>query len=107
MCTTSWACVCNGQLQPDVRCSAATQLDALALRQPFLAAIAVPSFLDACLRQVERAVGIADVNSADDNGEHEGAAAPLSIFQMQLPVACLVLLGTLCSQSIGVLVRVS
>ena len=98
------ACVCNAQLQSDVRCSAATQLSALCEQPNLLAAIAVPSFLDGCLRQVERAVGIAEPQAESNDGDI-AAAAPLSIFQMQLPVACLVLLGTLCAHSRGVLVR--
>jgi hypothetical protein len=102
------ACICNGHLQPDVRCSAANQLHALALLPDHRAAIAVPSFLEACLRQIERAVGVVYGSAAEASavGDASVAAdpAPLSIFQMQLPVACLQLLGTLCTCSGGVLV---
>jgi hypothetical protein len=104
------ACVCNHDLAPAVRCSAVHQLNSLAPSAQYLPVLAVHSFLDAVLREVERTVGIVDTDHS--RGEEAGVegedgvatAAPLSIFQMQLPVAGLVLLGTLCTCSRGVLV---
>ena len=92
------ACLCNAALPSAVHCSAAHQLRALATDPRYLSALAVPSFLAACVAKVERVVGGAE---GDEGSE------PLSIFQMQLPVACLELLGTLCTCSAGILVRPS
>lgn len=100
------ACVCNGTLQQDVRCNAAGQLRAVVSLEHCRAAIAVPSFLEVCLRQVERAVGIEhETLPGAESAGPQAHAAPLSVFQMQLPIACLQLLSALCICSDGVLVR--
>jgi hypothetical protein len=117
------ACTCNRNLPHGLRCSAVQQLGSLAGDPAFLSVLAVPSFLENCLVEVERAVGIQRANRSralnepdgrsdggvgdndDDDVDDDDEVVPLSIFQMQLPVACLVLLGSLATNSCGVLVR--
>lgn len=108
------ACVCNGELPAAVRCGALQQLQALVPALQHVAAIAVPSFLEECLVHAEAAVGVVGAAVRDSgvatpqNQSPAGGGspkAPLSIFQMQLPVAALNLLGALCTCSAGVLVR--
>ena len=65
--------------------------------------MAVPSFLEGVLREVEAAVG-GDADYDADNGA-ETPTSPLSIYDMQLPVSCLFLLGLISCESRGVLVR--
>jgi hypothetical protein len=85
------------------------QLESLAGDPAFLSVLAVPSFLEACLAEVERAVGIRRDGRVDSQRDESGEedVVPLSIFEMQLPVACLVLLGSVAASSSGVLVRLN
>jgi hypothetical protein len=85
------------------------QLESLAGDPAFLSVLAVPSFLEACLAEVERAVGIRRDGRVDSQRDESGEedVVPLSIFEMQLPVACLVLLGSAAASSSGVLVRLN
>jgi hypothetical protein len=71
--------------------------------------MAPPSFLEACLQEVERAVGIEENEEVQTSDNVEYVAhrqqGPLSVFQMQLPVACMLFLGNIACCSKGVLVR--
>lgn len=98
------ACVCNAALHQDIRCQGAQQLISLVQQAECLSAMAVPSFLEACLCLVERAVGIVHGLDADAQAVDE-EVKPLSVFQMQLPMACMLLLSAMAASSRGVLVR--
>lgn len=97
------ACVCNSELHSDIRCRAAQQLAALVRQPECLASMAVPTFLEACLRHIERAVGV--ISSDDHGSDAAEEPKPLSVFQMQLPVACMSLLSAMAMSSCGTLVR--
>ena len=93
------ACVCNASLPDAVRSSALQRLSSEVQEPAFLAAVAVPSFLEEVLQCVECCVaGLLGGNSA------WCSETPTAIHSVQLCAHSLFLLGALCCRSQGVLV---
>lgn len=93
------ACFCNASLPDAVRSSALQRLSSEAQEPTFLAAVAVPSFLEEVLQCVLGFVaGFLGGNSASYSD------TPTAIHSVQLCAHSLFLLGSLCCRSHGVLV---
>jgi hypothetical protein len=93
------ACSCNTSLLDAVRSSALQRLSTEAGEASFLAAVAVPSFLQEVLHSVEACVS-EFVGSSSDPCTN----APAAMHSVQLCAHSLFLLGSLCCRSPGVLV---
>lgn len=93
------ACVCNAHLPDAVRSSALQRLSTESQEPAFLAAIAVPSFLQELLQCVEGCAA-----EFIDRGSVPWAEAPAALHRVQFCAHSLFLLGSLCCRSDGVLV---
>jgi hypothetical protein len=93
------ACVCNATLPDAVRSSALQRLSTEAQEPAFLAAVAVPSFLQEVLQCVEDCVA-----EFVGSSSVPCAGAPAAMHRVQLCAHSLFLLGSLCCRSQGVLV---
>lgn len=93
------SCACNTSLPDAVRTSALQKLSKESREPTFLAAIAVPSFLQEVLLCVEGCASELVESSSSTNTD-----APATMHSVQLCAHSLFLLGSLCCRSHGVLV---